>query len=248
MECYLFYAIYSSEQSIWGGGILEGFFTCQYNGYLWFFIPLFAFYLSVPIIGCWIKLSSYKEQKVYLLMAFILLSLIPSICRWFGISYFKYSIFPMAESLILYPVLGYFLIKWNINKKMKEILYLLGFVSSLIHFGLLYYSVVKLGDSHRYQNVLEPTSIIMAITVLVWCSNQKWDWVLSNLHIQQDFVIKISSCSLGIFLVQAAIFMISIKLNLPFHNPYVGALLTYITSLLIIMFMKRIPFLRIIVP
>lgn len=204
--------------------------------------------MSVLVIGCWLNNSSYRHHKNYCFAAFIFLSVLPSLCRWIGISYFRYSIFPMAESLILFPVFGYCIIKWDIQVRYKRQLYILGVIAAILHIVLLYYSIVYLKDSHKFQNVEEPTSIFMAISVFVWFSNQEWGSIIDKNHIRPDTIARLSNCSLGIFLVQAAIFMVSQKFGLPFHNPYFGAFLTYIVSLFLVLQMKKLPLLRLMVP
>lgn len=245
--------IYSIPQVIGGkislGEFFEYFAQSKFNGYMWFFIPLFAFYISIPVLSAWLKTVKDRELLWYLFIIFGMLYVIQPVYRYMEWGFFRYSIVPVGSSLLLYPLLGYAINKLPQFNQYRRCFYIVGLISAILHFTILSYSIVVLGfDSHRYQNTEEATSVLMAIAVFLWFMNCDWGKVVKKLKISPSVISKVSSCSLGIYLLQLLLFVLSGKLGLPLQNPYIGALLTYCVALLVVMVMKKIPVLKYIVP
>lgn len=218
-------------------------------GYMWFFIPLFAFYLSAPFLSILIEHSSVTERRFFLLFCFIFVSLIPFVASLLRVDGFKYNLFPMGTSFLIYPVLGWMINndEWFVNH--KKLIYVVGLCSMLIHFIGLYVTVGLLGWSSKiFQNTLYPTDFFMASAVFLLFRNYNWQKLLNKCRISTDVLIHVSSCSLGVYLIQNLLFVVSsFNLNL-LNNHYFGFILTYITALLIVIVMKRLPVLNRIVP
>lgn len=95
---------------------------------LWFFMPLFAFYLCAP------ALSSIPEEKririfTYLiLISFITIFLLPNICTVFGLTYNSEIENPMASGFLIYPLLGYVLSRISIPRKIEIGIHAAGFL------------------------------------------------------------------------------------------------------------------------
>lgn len=218
-------------------------------GYMWFFIPLFAFYISAPFISIMFKNCTETERRFFLLFCFIFVSLIPFIASIMHIEGFKYNLFPMGTSFLIYPVLGYMICKDKWFEDHKNFIYVMGLCSMILHYIGLYVTVGILGWSSKiFQNTLYPSDFFMASAVFLFFKNYNWNNILKTLRISDTLLISISSCSLGVYLIQNLLFIISShNMNL-LNNHYFGFFLTYVTGLLIVILMKRIPLLNRIVP
>ena len=121
--------------------IIAGIMWNKYISVYWFFASLFSVYLSIPILSM-IKEENRKEVFTYFVgVVFIANSLIPLISEMFGIAYngsFKVAV---GGGYIIYAVLGYLISKYDISKKNRYIIYILGVAGLLIHiFGTWYLS------------------------------------------------------------------------------------------------------------
>lgn len=207
--------------------MFEFFIQVRFNGYMWFFIPLFAFYLSLPILSSWLKIASEKEILVYLATIFLLLYVIQPLFRFMDWGWFNYNIIPMGSSLLMYPMLGHLIDKHSFFLKCEKKIYLIAFFAALLHICLLYLTIVVWEmKSNRFQNVEEATSLLMAIAVFQWFMKHNWESTLTRLRINSSIVRKLASCSLGIYLIQGLLFQTSNKYGFYLQNPYLGAFLT----------------------
>ena len=97
-------------------------------GVYWFFIPLFAMYLSIPVLGS-ITESNRKSIFTYMLcLAVLCVATLPLISRLTGFNYNNGLTPPIVSGYILYVLLGYMLVKyWKLSFKQRISIYLLGF-------------------------------------------------------------------------------------------------------------------------
>ena len=215
-----------------------------FNSHMWFFIPLFAFYLSVPFLTCIVKYGGKRLIELYLIISFICLSFCPFI---FGLIHVKFcNIFPLANSYLFMPMLGYYLVKYPLQSKFKNHLYKLAILAVIIHWGLIFFIV-------QYKNELKnivldydsPLCMLMACAVFIYMKDI--DWKTINKKINNKIITIISSCSLGIYLIHNSIIIFTNRFIPEIYEvlDFVGV---YIISLCIIYIMKRIPIARYIVP
>lgn len=221
----------------------------KYNSTMWFFIPLFALYLCTPFIATWIANSTSQEKKLYILFSFIFCICVPSFFRITASNGLQQPLFPIAESMLFYPVIGFLITNTEITKKHKNTIYTLGAISVILHFSMLFFGIglyeIK---SSRVLNVCMPTSVFISVAVFLLFKEANWSKVLERLKMNKVLVTQIASCSLGVYLIQQLIFMVSAKLNMPFHTPYLGLVTTYPLALAAVFVMKKIPVVKNIVP
>lgn len=238
---------------------LENIFTpamiwCMLNGhlgagYMWFFIPLFAFYLSAPYLTAMMKNITDKQKRIFLLLSFTFCSLIPFLGSLLNVELFKFNLFPLATSMLIYPIAGYILNNDNWFYQNRKKLYVIGLVSFLIHFIGLYVTISCLGLSSRViQNTCYPTNFFMSLAVFLFAKHYNWSSSIKWFGLSSKSVKFISSCSLGIYLIQNLLFVISShNLNL-LNNQYYGFVITYIVAFLLVLVMKKIPIVKLLVP
>ena len=107
----------------------------------WFFLPLFVIYLSIPF------LSSVREKRTnfgYVIAWSVLVmaaQLLVDFLKWkWGIGSSVNMNFGQISSVVsayplLYPLLGYWLATYEIRRKYRIAIYLLGIAGFLLHFG-----------------------------------------------------------------------------------------------------------------
>lgn len=99
----------------------------------WFFIPLFAVYLSIPLLAA---VSDEKKKKVYTYItaaAFLFNSFLPLAFSMAGLSYSSFLYIPVAMSYIPYVLLGYLLDRYLPSKRTRIVIYLLGLFGLAVH-------------------------------------------------------------------------------------------------------------------
>lgn len=236
---------------------ISDFINARFNIHMWFFLPLFGIYLSMPFIETMLNNSSEKRELCFLLISFIFVSFLPMICEIADIKYFiigaeniqNYGMFCMAGNMLFYAVWGHFLNRIVISPSWRKKIYLLGVLSAIVHFCGLYFMSIKNGSfDWTFLNYSYPTSVVMSIAVFVWFKNQNWDKFLSTFHIDASKISFVSSCSFGIYLIHRLIHNIGNHFGIPFQNPLYGFILTYLVGFTIIVIMKKIPIINKIVP
>lgn len=228
------------------------FINAKFNTHMWFFIPLFSIYISMPFIEKMLLNINKRMELLFLILSFLFLSLMPQICELCDINYFVVGsdrgIFVMGGNFLFYAVWGHFL-QIDLKIKQRRMIYVMGGISCFIHFcGLFFLSIWDGKFNWCFLNYAYPTSVMMAIAVFVWFRYTHWESVLSKLHLTTIQLSFISSCSFGIYLIHRFIHNIGSHFGIPFQNHYIGFILTYFVAFCAIVIMKKIPIIRNIVP
>ncbi len=126
--------LYAAKGTIQNGGevdlniihIIDNIMNCRYMSVYCFFPPLFAVYLSIPVLA-----QIADKEKTYLYMTYlgiVFIVILPLIASLFSMGYnvaFKPCI---MSGYILYPIVGYLLQKNEIDPKKRRGIYLLGII------------------------------------------------------------------------------------------------------------------------
>lgn len=137
----------------------------------WFFIPLFAIYLSMPVI------SLLKEQRKILWYmvggVFLLSSFLPLVCGYFGIGW-NYSLSMLtAGGNLIFVILGYLLSTQEIKKKYRLIIYALGILSAAFRYFMTVYLSVQDGKINKFFfGYTQFHSVFLAAAVLCFLNIQ----------------------------------------------------------------------------
>ena len=108
---------------------LGHFFTGSFTPTFWFFIPLFAIYLCIPVLSLIPKPSRQNAFKYIILLGLIFNSFLPLISDMLGIEY-NFN-FTLASNFLIYPIIGYYLSHYKLEKKERLSIYILGAFSLL---------------------------------------------------------------------------------------------------------------------
>lgn len=233
---------------------LNCFMTGGFNAHMWFFIPLFSIYLSVPFLRCMLKGASIKTLYLFVLMGFIFTSLLPQIFELLQLNYFQMEwnkgMFTIAGNYIYIAVLGWLLGNTDINKQKRICLYIVAFFTLCFHFFMLYYKTIQDGTFYWSEhNYMYPANVIIPAAVFVFFKYTKFDNIFKRIRfISVESFALLSSCSFGIYLLHRFVHNIGFMFNIPFTHHIYGFIFTYCTCLCIILIMKKIPVIKYIVP
>lgn len=218
--------------------------SMEYTYY--FFINLFAVYMAIPILSLFTKKEEDRKYLWYMvILAFITKSCLPLICKMTKITWNASLETPLVGGYLIFVLLGYLLSTQEIKKKNRVILYIIGILCAILRYAMTYYLSTRDGIINKMLfEYTYFTSVFLAVAVFVFIKNIKWDKIFSNKTLN-TYIPKISSCSLGIYLIHLVVMTYEIKLigintkSIVWRTA--GAIMTYLISLMIIYILKKTP-------
>lgn len=127
-------------------GIIEGILHTRYVEFFWFFMPLFAVYIAIPVISS-VEDSKKKSIYGYAIWAYIILaSTIPLIFKLLKISWNYELGIPVLLGYMVYPVLGYWIDNFSLNKRQRLLIYISGIFGLATHIFGTYWMSGKTGS------------------------------------------------------------------------------------------------------
>jgi len=119
--------------------IIDELYNSSIIGIYWFFLPLFVIYLSIPFLA---SVQEKKKNYLYVILwsvSVMAAQLFVNVLKWrFGWSIdlnFNKIASVVSAYPLLYPILGYYLATFEIPRKYRIVIYLLGLAGFLMHFG-----------------------------------------------------------------------------------------------------------------
>ncbi|MFH1855693.1 MAG: acyltransferase family protein [Candidatus Omnitrophota bacterium] len=223
--------------------------------HLWFFYMILGLYLITPVLRKWVKQANRPDYLYFIILWFIVSSIIPIIKSLFQIEFGMEMLF--FSGYIGYFILGYKLKEVKLNKLSTMILFavfIFAYVVTIL--GSFVLTKINKGEYNGYFfNYLSPNVIVMALSGFT---------IIKNIKIQNagDFfnkiLINISKASFGIYLIHVFILMIlnkgilGLAVNGYLINPIVGIPITAImcttVSFAIVYILQKIPIAKFIVP
>lgn len=219
----------------------------------WFFIPLFAVYLSIPVLSSIPKDSRKKIFGYTIGVAFISNSLLPLICGIFNISYDVAIKLPVASGYILYVLIGYYVDNYEVTKRNRIIIYILGICGLIVHFfGTLKLSYAAGYIVSTYKGYLNVPCVLYSAAIFLFFKNMKGE----RQEILVDLLSKITKpfvgVTFGIYLIHWYVIQIILgytgisRLSIWWRT--IGSIAVFLISAIVIKIMHKIPLLRRIVP
>lgn len=224
--------------------LIEKFVLFNYNGFMWFFVPLIMIYLSLPFFAVFILNSNRSMLRLFLVMGLIL-SCIPPLESSFTVKEELSSIYLMGTRFLYFIVVGYYFGNFEITEKTRRKIYTCSIVSMIImFFGTI---VLTLYIPEHYRYFINYTNIpctIAAIGVFTFFRYYDWNKLLRKNLLAKRNLSYFSSFSFGIYLIQGAWFSI---LNI-FHvcEEYIllRFIVMYVLCIVSVCTMKRMPWVR----
>lgn len=232
--------------------IIDNIFNTRYFSIYWFFIPLFSIYLSLPLIS---RIAEYPALFSYsIVLGIIFVFTIPLICNLLHINMNYGLIPPVINGYIVYVMLGYILNKTKLSKKIRIAIYLAGFVGWFIHFTgttLLSAGVQEINGTFKgYTNL---PCFLHSAAVFVFFKYMDYEKVLGSFYnIFKKIIFKCASCTFGVYLLHF-FFIVWIPYKYQIDCRRIswrigGAILIFISCLIITRFAKNIPIIKHLLP
>lgn len=241
----IYYALFSRTTN-WIE-FIDLFIHAKFVAIMWFFIPLFAIYLSIPFMEKFVVNSSRKMIEYFLFISFLSTSLFPFLCSFINIDFIP--IFPMATSYLWMAVLGYYVKNYDFTASTRNKVYKLGILAVVVNFiGYIALNYIKGIPDTTFEDNKTPTCIIIAFAIFLWFKSHDW----SFLEKYTTTISYISSCTLGIYVIHKLIKTVAHVIYPNLIDDYIfitiGFIPLYLFSLICVMLMKRIPLIKRIVP
>ena len=234
--------------------IIDAIVNHKYFIVYWYFIPLFGVYLSLPVLSL---IPAEKKKKVYTYLAFysfITASILPFSFTLLGIKFNPDITAPIAGGYLMFVFLGYLLAYcYSFTLKQRYIIYLMGFVGWCVRTYTVYFWSLADGKVNNtmggYFNL--PT-LSLAIAVFVFVQ-----YDLSSIKVFTSeriyrIVHDLSKHSLAVYLLHDY-FVSYMPRVFGFSNHSIwfrtmGVVVIYTLCILISVCIKRIPYVRRILP
>jgi len=229
--------------------IIQNIFKSQYVGVYWFFMPLFAIYLAIPLF-------SAVENKVcvfkYMIMVgVIFICTLPLVCNLLGIAYNGYLLVPVTNGYLFYVMAGYYISRVEISGRRRAVIYICGLIGWLLQFGgtLMASSneTVLVKTFKEYYNL---PSYLQAIAVCVL-----FKYAFKRIRVSEKMakvVFSLSGLTFGTYLIHMFVLNFMIR-EFPIDERsilwrIVGAVVIFAVSALIAYVLKKIPIIKNFVP
>lgn len=233
--------------------ILSEIITGKVYYHFWFLYMILGLYIFTPYLKVLIKNISFK-QTAFLLVLWFSYRLINPVIHSFTGEYFGIP-FPFMFDYVGYYIAGSFLHQYNIRVKTKIIFitFCLSLISSIILTYLLidYKNYTEL--PRTINSYLSPFIILTTLSFFIIFKRQKHSFILGNKNLK-SIIILISNLSFGIYLTHVIFLEVGKRLlfklelnNYPI-NPFILFLFTLSASILLSMGIKKIPYLKNVIP
>lgn len=146
--------------------ILDNIMNTRYFSIYWFFIPLFAIYLSIPIL-------SLVPQKITMcryasIIGVLFVGIFPLLFPLIGLTYNNALTPPVIGGCIIFVFLGYYLANVELSKAKRCLIYIFGFVGWVIHFaGTIFLSAGQSDINMTFKGYTKIPSILQSIACFV---------------------------------------------------------------------------------
>lgn len=220
--------------------------------YYWYLFLIIGVYLVIPILSPLAE-NKHKHLLVYSIVAIFIISMVlPNLSELFG---FYYNGFLLHTSAwLIYPLIGYYISTYNLKPRTRAILYSSAVISLAYQFITTTLLSYNSGEAVLItQGYTQFTTAIYSSAVFCFIRNIKIK-IFNNPRPQ--FLLRLlASCSFGVYLCHYLIlraegfFLRKIGISdVSWVYRFICPFLTYALCVLLVLVLKKIPFLRRIVP
>lgn len=215
----------------------------------WFFMPLFAVYLSIPVLAC-IR-ENRSLLKYMLLCGGLTYSIFPVLGKMVGIPFNSSLSFPMTGGYVLYAILGYVLSTEDLSKRQRYIIYINAILCVLLRYFSTTMVSVRTGELYKeFWGYMNFPAVGLSVGVFVLFKYVKWDSIFSN-PTRINIVTSVASASFGIYLIHMIVINTFYVYGVNVYGwkwRVIGPILVYFISLVAVKCIQRIPGIKRIIP
>jgi len=232
--------------------ILKTIYLGDVEIHLWFLYILIGIYLVVPILRVYVSTASRRDLTYFTLMWFVATSIFEVVQRITG--YKSALVIPVVTGYVGYFVMGYWLASVKLSRR-GRIISLIGIVAAvvLIIFGTNFLSANAGSADFYFYSYFSPATVLASI-----CGYLLLKDLGQNLGGAGKMIRAVSTTSFGIYLIHIFVIGLLRKGTFGFRiyswmGPSVymipfTALAVFIISFFIVFTLRKIPFLKILVP
>lgn len=216
----------------------------------WFFIPLFAVYLCIPVLSL---LRKNQQALLYMTFAAITFNVVlPFFASLVGINWNSSLSFSLLSGYLVYPVLGYLLSQNELGKKQRLLIYAGGVIGTCWRYIATVFASDAAGELVRQGwGYVGLPCLLEAVAVFVFFKHLKLR-SLANSPRAQSLVSKVASCSFGVYLLHMIVFWYGLQLTGLNGESIIwrtlGPVVAYLICLAITLIAKPIPFVKALLP
>ncbi len=222
--------------------VFEKFFSFQYNGFMWFFVPLICLYLTIPFLAIFVLNARRETLRLYLLISLLLYGLasLHAVPRTRPL---VTDIYLFGTQYLPFAVAGYYLGNFDLSYITRKRLYTAAWICiPIMIVGLTSLSLFlpeRYGFFNGYTNI--PCTIV-SYALFVYFKYTDWGKLISKLKVTPQSLAVMSSLSLGIYLVQHLGFKIVAHINILKDNMILTFIVMYISCSVAVWLIKKVPF------
>ena len=233
-------------------GFISALMTNTIEPTYWFFFSMFAVTISIPVLSL---LVDQKKTLWYMVgCAFLFVSVAPYLFYFIGLPWNADITISVASGYIMYVILGWLLadVDFNLSKQQLKLLYCAGISCLALRYGYTYLSSTSTGQVDRlFFNYMSFLAVIPSVSLFMWFKNNELRFSRFVKH--RKLIATISGASFGVYLIHKLVLdnFVCGFLGIPMDSiplRTVGPLVIYVACTLIVLLLKRIPYIETIVP
>lgn len=223
--------------------MIKHFLLFEYNGYMWFFVPLIMIYLSLPFFSVFVHNADRQLLRLYLIIGLIM-GCIPPLDPEFTIRENFSNIYLMGSRFLYFTVAGYYIGHYHISYKTRRMIYICSLLSMITVFtGTMLLTLYMPNHYNYFIEYINIPCTISAMGVFLFFKYHKWENIVKNAH-TENFIVHWSSCSLGIYLIQSAWFTLLGHLHICDNHILLKFIVMYMVCIISVWIIKHIPIMK----
>ena len=230
------------------------FLNSEFQDRYWFFWPLFAVYLAIPVISLVLEAKNHRKYLWYMVgVTFCLLWVIRPVLGILGIQYNSYMIMPACAGYLMYVVFGYLVSTEQISRAKRYALYIIAVVSGVF---AVWYTISESCDAGKtvtsmltyncFPSGLTGAAIFVFVKQL-YANRADTQKVKENIKLTK-FTREVSSTCMGVWLTHSlGITVMSYVTKLPVDNylwRFVFPLVVFVLCSAGVYIIKKIPLIK----
>lgn len=231
------------HQYLGGRDLIGKYLSGGILGIYWFFYPLFAVYLSLPMLSVLAEERNKKILEYTIGIGFLCYSVMPVVSILTQIPYNDSLQLPVAGGYVLYVLTGYYMSHTVFSKKIQYFLYAGGIIGAASMWLMTHWYTVRDGfASELFLDYKYCFSFAMAVGLFELCKNIPWEKFCHESG--QKALSIIAQSSFGVYLIH--IYFVEKYFEYtqgshPILNMELGTILIYGGCVLIVTIVKKIP-------
>lgn len=237
--------------------IINGALNSSFMPIYWFFLPLFAIYLSMPLLT-----RVQEKVKVFryaAILGVVFVAILPSMCGLIGVNYNTALTPPIVLGYMVYALIGYNLSKVDLTPKLRWVIYGCGILGWVMQFAGTWVLSAEAGEVVRtfkgYTN-LPALMQSVAVFVAVKYAVQRWSdrrtilrpkWRM-RLRQSERWLNAVAKTTFGVYLLHGFIVydlpgMMGVEAR-SLRWQFLGTITVFVGCVAVIWVVQRIPILR----